>query len=39
VKADYINALWNIVNREDVTARFVDACNGLNGLRIPTAAN
>ncbi|MCE7009053.1 superoxide dismutase [Kibdelosporangium philippinense] len=37
VKADYINALWNVVNWEDVNQRFVDARNGLNGLRVPQA--
>ena len=35
VKTDYVKAFWNVVNWEDVNQRFVDARNGLNGLRVP----
>ncbi|MQA07311.1 MAG: superoxide dismutase [Pseudonocardiaceae bacterium] len=38
VKADYINALWNVVNWDDVARRFEDARAGRNGLRLPGAA-
>ncbi|TCP56546.1 Fe-Mn family superoxide dismutase [Tamaricihabitans halophyticus] len=38
VKADYINALWNVVDWTDVASRFADARAGRNGLRLPNAA-
>jgi Fe-Mn family superoxide dismutase len=34
LKADYINALWNVVNWTDVSARFEAARAGQNGLLI-----
>lgn len=35
LKADYISALWNVVNWEDVSARFEAARSGRNGLLLP----
>ncbi|WP_344966067.1 Fe-Mn family superoxide dismutase, partial [Crossiella cryophila] len=35
VKADYINALWNIVDWAEVGKRFEDARAGRNGLLLP----
>jgi Fe-Mn family superoxide dismutase len=34
LKADYISALWNVVNWDDVSARFEAARAGQNGLRL-----
>jgi Fe-Mn family superoxide dismutase len=34
LKADYISALWNVVNWEDVSARFEAARAGRNGLQL-----
>jgi Fe-Mn family superoxide dismutase len=34
LKADYINALWNVVNWTDVNARFEAARAGQNGLQL-----
>ncbi|MBP2472639.1 Fe-Mn family superoxide dismutase [Crossiella equi] len=35
VKADYINALWNIIDWNEVGKRFEDARAGKNGLLLP----
>ncbi|GAA1262840.1 superoxide dismutase [Saccharothrix xinjiangensis] len=35
LKADYISALWNVVDWDDVAARFEAARAGRNGLRLP----
>ena len=35
LKADYISALWNVVDWDDVNSRFEAARAGENGLRLP----
>ncbi|TFI11770.1 superoxide dismutase, partial [Thiopseudomonas sp. 4R-3cl] len=35
VKADYVKAIWNIVNWADVQARFEAARAGASGLILP----
>ena len=37
VKADYVKAIWNIVNWADVQARFENARSNASGLVVPTA--
>ena len=37
VKGDYVKAFWNIVNWEDVAARFERAVSQTKGLVIPEA--
>lgn len=37
VKADYVKAIWNIVNWADVQARFTAARSSASGLVVPTA--
>jgi Fe-Mn family superoxide dismutase len=37
LKVDYIDALWNIVDWDDVNARFEAARAGQNGLLLPTS--
>ncbi|MGW3468799.1 Fe-Mn family superoxide dismutase, partial [Saccharopolyspora sp. NPDC000995] len=37
VKADYVKHLWNVVDWDEVAARFADARAGYNGLRLPNA--
>ena len=37
VKADYVKAIWNIVNWADVQARFEAARSSASGLVVPQA--
>ena len=37
VKADYVEAIWNIVNWADVQARFENARTSASGLVVPKA--